>query len=253
MRKLVIVPAYNEQENISRLLQKLQKISDFDVVVVNDCSQDTTYEICLENGVKVLNLPTNLGIGGAVQTGYKYAVQNNYDIAIQVDGDGQHDPQYLNFLIEPLMNQESDMVIGSRFINKQGFQSLMLRRFGIRFFSILIKIITRNRITDPTSGFRACNKEIIHYFAENYPSDYPEPESIVAVSRLGYRIKEQPIIMHERLGGVSSIRKLRTIYYMVKVTLAILIDSIKKEDKLVPILKIKANKKHRKLLEHSYD
>lgn len=236
-RKLIIIPAYNEQDNIGLLLEKIKLCSEFDVIVVNDCSLDSTYEVSKLKGVSVLSLPTNLGIGGAVQTGYKYAAKMGYDIAIQVDGDGQHDPTYLEFMTEPIVNNEADLVIGSRFLDKKGFQSFFMRRVGIRFFSALIKLLTHSQITDPTSGFRACNKELIHYFADNYPSDYPEPESIVSVSRLGYRVLERPIIMRERMAGVSSIKQMRSIYYMLKVTLAILIDSIKKEDGVVKRLK----------------
>lgn len=235
MKKIVIIPAYNESGNINNLLNKLSQFNDYHVVVVNDCSTDNTVEICRKwENIKVLDLPFNLGIGGAVQTGYRYAWQNNYDIAIQVDGDGQHDPSFLDSLVAPLEVMGCEMVIGSRFLENEGFQSTSLRRAGIGFFSWLIKILTGQLITDPTSGFRACNKRVISYFANHYPKDYPEPETIISVYRLGGKIKEIPVIMHERRSGVSSINYLKSIYYMLKVTLAILIDLLKKEKDKLP-------------------
>ena len=229
MKKLIIIPAYNEAKNIVNLLDKLKRKNDYDVVVINDCSTDNTAAVCEEYGAVVIDLPFNLGIGGAVQTGYKYALKNGYDVAIQVDGDGQHDPEWLDELIKVLSLEQNDMVIGSRFIEEKGFQSTWLRRWGIRYFTWLIQWLTKTKITDPTSGFRACNKEIIRYFAAQYPRDYPEPETIISLSRLGYRIVEIPVVMHERQEGVSSINSLRAIYYMVKVTLAIFVDTCKNE------------------------
>lgn len=153
----------------------------------------------------------------------------NYDIAIQIDGDGQHDPSYIKELINPIINSKCDFVIGSRFINKEGFQSSLTRRLGIVYFARLLNTLTKQNLTDPTSGFRACNKKIIDYFAEHYPVDFPEPESIMALSRNGYIIQEIPVKMRERSGGVSSIRAFKSIYYMIKVTLAIFIDFTRKQ------------------------
>lgn len=230
MKILAIIPAYNEEENIELLLNKL-KMSRVDVLVINDNSIDSTSEICKRHAVNVIDLPCNLGIGGAVQTGYKYAKNNNYEIAIQVDGDGQHDPRFIDVLIEPLINGKADMVIGSRYINKNGFQSTYIRRIGIRYFSLLIKQLTRKGITDPTSGFRACNSKVINEFSMKYPVDYPEPESIVYLLRKNYRVAEIPVIMKERIGGVSSIGAIRSVYYMIKVTLAIFIDILRGREK----------------------
>ena len=229
MRILVIIPAYNEEENIEALLYKLKLLRkpNVDVIVVNDFSKDNTSKICSQAGVRVIDLPCNLGIGGAVQTGFKYAELQDYDIAIQVDGDGQHNPNYISSLVEPLMSQEADMVIGSRYIEKRGFQSTVLRRIGINYFSYLIKILIKQQITDPTSGFRACNKKVISLFADKYPIDYPEPESIVFLKRKNLIIKEVPVIMKERTGGTSSIKSFRTAYYMIKVSLAIIIDMLR--------------------------
>ena len=170
----------------------------------------------------------NLGIGGAVQTGYKYAYENGYDVAVQVDGDGQHDPEFLSTMAEYLIEHRVDMVIGSRFIEKKGFQSSITRRMGIKFFSGLIKVLTGKTITDPTSGLRMIGRNVMEIFSQDYPRDYPEPESIVAVLRKNMKIEEIPVVMLERQGGVSSISPKKSIYYMVKVTLAILIERMRK-------------------------
>jgi glycosyltransferase involved in cell wall biosynthesis len=233
MKILIIIPAYNEEHNISRLLSKLLFLNKaYDILVINDHSKDNTSIICENEGIRVIDLPCNLGIGGAVQTGYKYAKSYKYDIAIQVDGDGQHNPEFLSVLIAPLLSGEADLVIGSRYIDKVGFQSTALRRVGINYFSKLIQLLIKQKITDPTSGFRACNSKVISLFSEYYPIDYPEPESIVFVKRSGFKILEVPVIMEERLGGVSSIRSFKSIYYMIKVTLAIIIDTLRKQTRV---------------------
>ena len=229
MKRLIIIPAYNEAENIVKTVEAIkEKAKGFDYIIINDCSTDRTKNICEENGYNVINLPINLGIGGAVQTGYKYAYNHDYDIAVQVDGDGQHDPEFLNKMADYLIEHNLDMVIGSRFIECEGFQSSKLRRIGIIFFSKLIKFLTRVEITDPTSGLRMVGKNVISLFAFDYPRDYPEPESIVAILRRKKKVKEIPVIMKERSGGVSSISAGKSVYYMIKVTLAILIERIRK-------------------------
>lgn len=229
MKKLIIIPAYNEESNIEKTVDAIQKNAQgFDYVIINDCSLDNTRKICEEKGYNIVNLPINLGIGGAVQTGYRYALENDYDVAVQVDGDGQHDPEFLNIMAEYLEKENLDMVIGSRFIEKEGFQSSKLRRIGIVFFSVLIKTLTGVKITDPTSGLRMAGKNVIALFAEDYPRDYPEPESVVTVIRRGMKVEEIPVVMKEREGGVSSISLKKSVYYMVKVTLAILIERIRK-------------------------
>lgn len=229
MRKLIIIPAFNEESNIEKTVTAIEKNAQgFDYVIINDCSGDYTRQICEQNGYNIVNLPINLGIGGAVQTGYKYALEHGYDVAVQVDGDGQHDPEFLNKMAEHLMINGLDMVIGSRFIEKEGFQSSKLRRIGIVFFSVLIKILTGKRITDPTSGLRMVGRNVMALFAVDYPRDYPEPESVVAVIRRGMKVEEIPVIMKERSGGVSSISLKKSVYYMIKVTLAILIERIRK-------------------------
>lgn len=229
MKKLIIIPAFNEESNIEKTVTAIEKNAQgFDYVIINDCSGDYTRQICEQNGYNIVNLPINLGIGGAVQTGYKYALEHGYDVAVQVDGDGQHDPEFLNKMAEHLMKNGLDMVIGSRFIEKEGFQSSKLRRIGIVFFSVLIKILTGKRITDPTSGLRMVGRNVMALFAVDYPRDYPEPESVVAVIRRGMKVEEIPVIMKERSGGVSSISLKKSVYYMIKVTLAILIERIRK-------------------------
>lgn len=229
MKKLIIIPAFNEEANIEKTVTSIQKdAKEFDYVIINDCSTDRTRKICEQKGYNVVNLPINLGIGGAVQTGYKYAYENGYDVAVQVDGDGQHDPEFLNKMAEYIEKNKVDMVIGSRFIEKKGFQSSVTRRMGIKFFSVLIKLLTGSVITDPTSGLRMVGRNVMEIFAKDYPRDYPEPESVVAVLRKKLIVKEIPVIMHEREGGVSSISPKKSIYYMIKVTLAILIERIRK-------------------------
>lgn len=229
MKKIIIIPAYNEEENIEKTVNAIQKSAQgFDYVIINDCSIDNTRKICEEKGFNIVNLPINLGIGGAVQTGYKYAYENGYDVAVQVDGDGQHDPEFLSTMAEYLIEHRVDMVIGSRFIEKKGFQSSITRRMGIKFFSGLIKVLTGKTITDPTSGLRMIGRNVMEIFSQDYPRDYPEPESIVAVLRKNMKIEEIPVVMLERQGGVSSISPKKSIYYMVKVTLAILIERMRK-------------------------
>lgn len=223
-RILLIIPAYNEEENIESVVNNIQQnYPQYDYVIVNDGSRDRTEEICEDNEYRLLNLPLNLGIGGAVQTGYRYALKNHYDIAIQIDGDGQHDIAYVEKLIEPILSGRADITIGSRFLEKEGFQSSATRRMGISFLSGLIHMLCFQKVKDVTSGFRAVNKKFIKLYAENYPSDYPEPEAIVAAIMHRGKIIEVPVVMKERAGGSSSINLRRSIYYMIKVTLAILI------------------------------
>ena len=229
MKKLIIIPAYNESANIEKTVRRIkERAPEFDYVIINDCSTDRTLQICRENGFHVINLPQNLGIGGAVQTGYLYGYRNGYDMAVQVDGDGQHDPAFLDEMAKYMIKEDLDMVIGSRFIEKKGFQSSGIRRIGIRYFTFLIKILTGKMITDPTSGLRLVNRRVMELFSEQYPKDYPEPESVVAVLRRKMKVGEIPVIMHEREGGVSSISAKKSVYYMIKVSLAILIERIRR-------------------------
>lgn len=224
MKCLIIIPAYNESENIEKVINNLtENHPQYDYVIVNDGSTDNTKEICRRNDYQVLTLPVNMGIGGAVQTGYRYARENNYDAAVQIDGDGQHDVAYLDGMLKLMEDGQADVVIGSRFMEKEGFQSSHVRRIGIRFLSILGWILTGVRVKDVTSGYRLVNRKFIRIFAEDYPADYPEPEALVIAAVYGGKIREYPVVMRQREGGTSSITPLKSVYYMIKVTLAMLI------------------------------
>lgn len=221
---LLIIPAYNEAANIVPVVNNIvTEYPEYDYVIVNDGSSDETSSICKNNHFEMLDLPINLGIGGAVQMGYRYAWNKGYDIAVQIDGDGQHDVSYLKRVIEPIEKKEADVVVGSRFIEKEGFQSSKVRRVGIYFISTLIKICTGVRVYDVTSGFRAVNRKYIDIYRNDYPNDYPEPEAIVVAALNAARIQEIPVVMRERENGKSSINLGKSIYYMIKVSLAIII------------------------------
>ena len=229
MKKLVIIPDFNEEGNLEKTIKDIKdNAPDFDYVIINDCSTDKTLEMCRRHGFSYLNLPVNLGIGGAVQTGYRYAYYHGYDIAVQFDGDGQHSASHLEDMVTTLIDTESDMVIGSRFIEKEGFQSSGLRRIGIKYFTGLIKLLTGKKITDPTSGMRMVNKKLLEKFTDEYPKDYPEPESVVTILSEKYKVTEIPVVMNEREEGVSSISLKNSVYYMIKVSFAILIARMKK-------------------------
>lgn len=236
MRVLLIIPAYNEEANIEKVVNRVIDFAgrasgyELDYVVVNDGSTDGTEAVCRENGFRVVNLIQNLGIGGAVQTGYLLAKLQGYDAAVQFDGDGQHDIACLDALLQPVLQGECDFSVGSRFLEgTSGFRSTRMRRMGIRILSGIIRLVSGCQLTDPTSGFRAANREAIAYLAEDYPVDYPEPESIVSLSKHSFRIKEVQVNMFEREGGVSSISPWKSVYYMCKVSLAILCTSFQKK------------------------
>lgn len=221
---LIIIPAFNEADNIVRVVDHMmEQAPQYDYLVVNDGSTDDTLSLCRREKFHYLDLSINMGIGGAVQAGYIYARKNGYDIAVQMDGDGQHDIAYLEEVLEPIRRGEADVTIGSRFLQKEGFQSSVSRRAGINILSFLILLTTGKRIKDVTSGYRAVNRRFIEIYSKDYPMDYPEPEAIVAaIMHLG-RVKEIPVQMRAREGGTSSITFKKSIYYMIKVTLAILI------------------------------
>lgn len=223
-RILLIIPAYNEAQSIDYVIQNIiRNYPQYDYVIVNDGSTDNTYDICKQRGYNVLNLSVNLGIGGAVQAGYLYAKRNHYDIAVQIDGDGQHDVAYVKDVIEPILQGRADVVVGSRFVKKEGFQTTSSRRMGISLLSLFIKICTGKRIYDVTSGFRAANSRFIDVYGMDYPRDYPEPEALVIAMVYGGTVCEVPVVMKERQGGTSSINLKRSIYYMIKVSLAIFV------------------------------
>ncbi len=228
-RILVIIPAFNEEGSLEKVVDQVHThLPQGEVLVVNDGSTDLTSEKAKACGAMVLDLPFNLGIGGAMQAGYQYAHEKGYDIAIQVDGDGQHDPKEIGKLLKALEEKNVDVAIGSRFIGDLGYKSSTMRRIGISIFSQVISMIVRQKITDPTSGFRAANRKAIQLFASNYPQDYPEPEVVILLHQCRLKMGEVPVGMSERYSGESSITKIRSIYYMVKVLLAIFVDCFKK-------------------------
>jgi glycosyltransferase involved in cell wall biosynthesis len=230
-RVLIIIPCYNEAENVSTLFEQLSRIQipgcTITPMFINDASLDDTKKVLLKIAAPFLDNVVNLGIGGSVQLGFIYAHTYGFDIAVQMDGDGQHPPEELNKLITPIVNSEADVVIGSRFIHNAGFRSTFLRRFGINFFSKLNYFLVKVSIKDSTSGYRAYNKAAIRELVTYYPDEYPEPEVIVYLAHKRIRMYEVPVTMNERLGGTSSIRHFTTFYYMAKVTLNSIILHIK--------------------------
>jgi len=230
---LIIIPCFNEESSLPLVLDGLQQLElppvyQLKVLVVNDGSTDRTEAVALAHRVTVLNLPINLGIGGAVQTGFKYAAENYLDLAIQLDGDGQHPPRELIKLINAYEQTGANVVIGSRFIDRKGFQSSVMRRSGISYFHWLNRLFAGVSVYDSTSGFRLFDKKALQFAADNYPDEYPEPESLVLFAKTGLTVKEVPVVMSRRLGGRSSIGKTASLYYMLKVTIAMFFSSIRK-------------------------
>ncbi|MBN1971014.1 MAG: glycosyltransferase family 2 protein [Candidatus Delongbacteria bacterium] len=231
MKSIVIIPAYNEKDNIIKTIEDIKLHHDgLDIIVINDGSSDETKKVLEQNKIDYIDLPINLGIGGAVQTGFKYAFENDYDIAIQFDGDGQHKASEINKLVKKL-KKETDVVIGSRFLTKEeNFRSTFMRRKGIWIFKIVNYLLIRQVITDNTSGFRAYNKRAIEFLSKHYPCDYPEPEAVVLLGKNGFRIMEISVEMQERGFGRSSIRNWRIPYYMFKVLLAIFMVAVRRRE-----------------------
>ena len=235
---LLVIPAYNEEESILKVVNKIydynkENNTNYSVVVINDGSKDKTEEILCENKINHIKLINNLGIGGAVQTGYKYARENDYDVAVQFDGDGQHDIRYVRDIIKPIIDNDANMVIGSRFIDKSTskFKSSKARQMGIKMISFFIKLVTSKKIYDTTSGFRAVDKELIKKFSNSYPVEYPEPVSTTEILKMGYKVKEVAVSMNERENGISSIRMWKNCYYMINVILYILVIGIRRYKK----------------------
>ncbi|MBI5546082.1 MAG: glycosyltransferase family 2 protein [Deltaproteobacteria bacterium] len=233
MRLLAMVPAFNEARNLPHVVAALRRLPECDVCVIDDGSSDDTAQVAAGLGVQLLRLPVNLGIGGAVQTGYRWAHERGYEVAVQVDGDDQHDPSYLPELIAPILAGRADLVIGSRFLREGGFRSTASRRAGIWYLSALLRLRCGIRITDPTSGFRAAGPRAIELFARDYPSDYPEPEAVAIATRHGLRVQEAPVQMRQRRHGQSSINAARTLYYLAKLSLALLLLPV--PDRLAPM------------------
>lgn len=223
----VIIPAYNEEASIAAVVEEVHRASAeaglyYWPVVVNDCSKDRTGEIISQLSCTALQLPINLGIGGAVQTGFKYALLNGFTHAVQVDGDGQHPPVELKKMYHYMQQSGCDVVVGSRFLEGTGFQSSFMRRFGIKYFMRLNQLLVGVRVHDSTSGLRMLNQKALAVVSSDYPDEYPEPEAVILYTKNGLKIGEVQVEMRERQGGVSSIDGVRSVYYMAKVTIAIL-------------------------------
>ena len=234
LRRVAIVPAFNEEASIARVVGELLAYDPgLRVVVVDDGSTDRTAEAARAAGAKVVSLPFNLGIGGAVQTGFRYAWEQGFDVAVRADGDGQHDPAELDAILRPVLADEADVAVGSRFMGGEGYRSSRSRRVGIRLLAWIVSALTRQRITDPTSGFQAANRLGIRLFAADYPHDYPEAEATVMVFKHRLRLQEVPVAMRARESGRSSITTVRSVYYMVKVVLAIFVALFRR--KAVPL------------------
>ncbi|GGI43183.1 glycosyl transferase family 2 [Paenibacillus marchantiophytorum] len=229
MKTLVIIPAFNEEKSIASVIYAVKRAQpDMDILIINDGSKDRTSDVArATKHAVVIDLPVNLGIGGAMQTGYLYAARHSFEIAVQIDADGQHDPEALAQLIAPLLSGQLDCCIGSRFLMKTSYRSAWNRRVGILFFTWMIQWMIGKTFTDPTSGFRAVNRPIIELFASYYPEDYPEVEAVVLLERQKFRVKEVSVLMHARKAGRSSITPLKSLYYMVKVSLAVFVTRIR--------------------------
>ncbi|HEN5903896.1 TPA: glycosyltransferase family 2 protein [Streptococcus agalactiae] len=236
---LLVIPAYNEEGSIAKTVQTIVDFKasrslpfELDYIVINDGSTDGTPELLDRLGLNHIDLVQNLGIGGCVQTGYLYANRNHYDVAVQFDGDGQHDIRSIEDVVMPILNDEADFVIGSRFVDKkhQNFQSTAMRRLGINLISAAIKLTTGHKVYDTTSGYRAANAALIAYLSCHYPVQYPEPESTARILKKGYRLKEVTANMFERETGTSSISSLKSIFYMTDVLTSIIIAGFIKED-----------------------
>ena len=226
----IIIPAYNEAGRIATSIAGIRKFGNADVVIVNDGSDDDTAGEAKAAGARVIELPFNLGYGAALQTGFKYALDKGYEFAVQMDADGQHDPLSMEALISPVLRDEIDVVIGSRFLDKGNYKAPFVRRMGMYFFGIITSVVTGRRITDPTSGFQALNKKVMEFYASDaYPADYPDADVIIMLYRQGFRFKEVPVIMHNAAkrsmhGGI-----LKPLYYIFKMMLSIFVTLLRKE------------------------
>ncbi|MBN1352377.1 glycosyltransferase family 2 protein [candidate division KSB1 bacterium] len=222
---LAIIPAYNEEMNIGKVISEIRNsIDDISIVVINDNSKDNTANVAREAGANVINLACNLGYGGAIQTGFKYAVAEGYDYGVLIDGDGQHDPRCIRDLLSVVQSGEADITIGSRFLGDLQYTVPLARRIGMAIFGKIASIVIRQKVSDPTSGYQAMNRRVMLSFAnDNYPSDYPDADTIILLNFLGFKIKEVPVVMRNRIAGSSMHSKLKSLYYIYKMFLAIFI------------------------------
>ena len=221
MKTLIVMPARNEGQTVGEVIARLKSlVPNADILVVNDASTDKTAEVALKAGTKVLNLPINLGYGGAVQTGFKYAVKKGYDAIVLMDADGQHDPACVPNLLKAL--QDADFVLGSRFLGECRYKVPLARRLGMWLFGKIVNWVTGQKITDPTSGFQAMRRKVVEFLSDHYPIDFPDADVLILLHRAGFRIKEIPVIMHQRLHGVSMHSQLKAFYYVFKMSLSIL-------------------------------
>lgn len=231
MNAIVIIPAYNEEESIGEVLDELKAhVPDLDVIVISDGSTDRTVHVVRGKGVPVLDLPCNLGVGGAVQAGFQYACEKGFRYVIRIDGDGQHPPAEIPKLIKAMEEEETDLLIGSRFRGQKAFVSNLVRYLGIKILALFLSLICKSRVTDPTSGFWMVNHKLLYYFAHDYPVEYPEPEAIALLRRYGFNFREVPVIFRRRTAGRSSIGSWGALYYVMKVGLALIVDRIRPID-----------------------
>lgn len=229
--RCIIIPAYNEEKNIGSFVEEIKSMNpEMDVIIIDDCSTDRTREILVGLGLRVISLPSNLGIGGAVQTGFLFAVNKGYRVAIRMDGDGQHDPRYINVMCERIVEDKVNIVIGSRYIDRKGYQSTWIRRVGSKIISLLIYFLCKAKITDPTSGYWAMDSKALKVFGYSYQQDYPEPEAILSAITHGLKIIEIPVEMRDRAFGKSTIDFKRSLYYMIKVSLSLLFAKINQRE-----------------------
>ncbi|MCG2767700.1 MAG: glycosyltransferase family 2 protein [Anaerolineae bacterium] len=224
-RTIIVMPAHNEAGNIERVITELrQAVQGLDFVVIDDYSSDDTAAVAERMGAEVVRLPCNLGYGGAVQTGFRYAIQRGYDYAVMMDSDGQHDPRSVPALLEVVESREADVALGSRFLGRMEYQSSWVRRVGMSIFSHLVSVATGRHFTDATSGLQALNREVLEFFSrDNYPVDFPDADTIILLHYAGFRVKEVPVTMRERISGESMHASLKPIYYVFKMALAIFI------------------------------
>jgi len=230
---VILIPAYNEEASIASLLQEIhQHLPGNDILVINDGSADRTPAVAVQNGAEVLDLPCNLGVGGAVQAGFRYAYESGYQYAIRCDGDGQHPPSEMKKLIEAMKSGSNvDLIIGSRFLGEGGYKSTWIRYCGIHGLAVFLSAICRRKVTDPTSGFQMLNRPLLYFFSRVYPMDYPEPEALALMRREGYDFNEVATSFRERTAGKSTIGRWGTLYYVFKVFIALLVDRARPIDK----------------------